>query len=142
MLLYSLVDLVTKDDLSPEAMLESSQRIDALAATYRYPTLPIVRQLIIMLWIKVPPPPPIQLKPFFRKNHRLTGHTNRKIRFYKTIYGYNLGAFYVAFGDTWQNIPPPPNMISTLYTKKCITTNTWKCNTNNTYKYGNNFFDM
>jgi hypothetical protein len=32
---FPLVDLVTQDDLSPEAMLESSQRIEALAATYR-----------------------------------------------------------------------------------------------------------
>ena len=36
-----LVDLVTKDDLSPEAMLESSQRIDTLSQTFRRKAPPL-----------------------------------------------------------------------------------------------------
>ena len=35
------VDLVTKDDLSPEAMLESSQRIDTLSQTFRRKAPPL-----------------------------------------------------------------------------------------------------
>ena len=53
---YISVDLVTKDDLSPEAMLESSQRIDTLGATYRRKAQPLSD-----------PGPPGMLPPKIRK---------------------------------------------------------------------------
>ena len=53
------LDLVTLDDLSPEAMLESSQRVEQLSSIYQvfkniFPT-PVTTDLIIIIIINTRP---------------------------------------------------------------------------------------
>ncbi|XP_023342184.1 ATP-binding cassette sub-family G member 8 [Eurytemora carolleeae] len=110
------LDLVTKDDLSPEAMLESSQRIDTLGATYRRKAQPLSD-----------PGPPGMLPPKIRKANLFMQIFGLWIRALIYMYPFNviswvkillvsgimsvcLGGVFVGtrwrfWDDTWQKEP-------------------------------------